>query len=246
MLYIVGTPIGNLDDLSIRASRILMSVQIILAEDTRAAHTLLHKANEIFQSSEGNNAIETENVSDRSVHVPATHTPQIISYYQEVEFQKLPEVIEWLKEGKDVALVSQAGMPVISDPGFLLVQTARKHNLSITVIPGPSSVDTALVASGMKFDHFHFVGFLSKKTNEKKKLFNKLHQVSQILHGEHIIYVAFESPERIAQTLEEIRSDYPTILLTVCRELTKKFEEVIVNPEAKTYKGEIVLLLSFV
>lgn len=226
MLYIVGTPIGNLDDLSIRACKVLCSVDIVLTEDTRSTHILLQKAKELVGQSN-------------------TVNQKVISYYQEVEFQKLPEIIDWLKQDKEIALVSQAGMPVISDPGYLLVQTAQKYQLPITIIPGPSSVDTALVLSGMKFDYFHFVGFLPKKPNDKAKLFSNLSQVASIMHREDVVFVAFESPDRVSESLSQLYSQFPNISITLCRELTKKFEEIVIQPDAKAYKGEIVILFSF-
>jgi len=226
MLYIVGTPIGNLDDLSIRACKILCSVDIVLTEDTRSTHILLQKAKELVGESN-------------------TVNQKVISYYQEVEFQKLPEIIDWLKQDKEIALVSQAGMPVISDPGHLLVQTAQKYQLPITIIPGPSSVDTALVLSGMKFDHFHFVGFLPKKPNDKAKLFSNLSQVASIMHKEDVVFVAFESPDRVSESLSQLYTQFSNISITLCRELTKKFEEVVIQPVVKAYKGEIVILFSF-
>lgn len=253
MLTLVGTPIGNLDDMSPRACKALLEADVILAEDTRSVRTLIERAQHFAQNAEYGTANSERIIANREEHLstsghspfPIRHSQKIVSYYQEVEFQKLPEVIEWLKEGLDVVLVSEAGMPIISDPGFLLVQTARKYDIPMTVIPGPSSVDTALVASGLKFDHFHFVGFLPKKTNEKTKLSLRLSQISQIMHGSHIVFVAFESPERVADTLTQLYAEYPTISIVLCRELTKKFEEVVVQPEAKPYKGEIVLLFSF-
>lgn len=225
MLYLIGTPIGNLDDLSLRAAQILVSIPVLLAEDTRKAQVILEKAEKMM----GKKRIENQ---------------KVISYYLEVEFERLPYSIELLKNGSDLALISEAGMPLISDPGYLLVHEARKRNIHVTVIPGPSSVDTALVASGLKFDHFYFIGFLPKKTNEKLKLFNKLRAVANIMTHEEVVFVAFESPDRVCKTLEELYASFPAVRLVLCRELTKKFEEVILQPTPKSYKGEQVILIS--
>ncbi|MEK7109754.1 MAG: SAM-dependent methyltransferase, partial [Patescibacteria group bacterium] len=128
MLNIVSTPIGNLDDLSIRQAKTLATSDIILSEDTRSAQTLLEAIKKRF----------TLTVTCSTVW----------SYYKEKEFQKLPEIIDLLKEGKNISLISEAGTPLVSDPGYLLVKSCTQRNLPITVIPGPSAVTTALVYSG--------------------------------------------------------------------------------------------------
>ncbi len=130
MLNIVATPIGNLDDISLRQEKTLLSSDIILAEDTRSAGILLDACRSRFQQ------IITNQLS-----------PKLISYYKEKEFEKLPEVIVLLKEGKNISLISESGMPLISDPGYLLVKTAIKEDIALTVIPGPSAVLTALTCS---------------------------------------------------------------------------------------------------
>lgn len=137
MLFIVSTPIGNLEDMTLRAARTLATVDIILAEDTRSAHILLSSLEKNFGLSRN----------------PNTH---IISYYKEKEFEKLPEVLDLLKSDKNVALISEAGTPLISDPGSLLTQSVIKKNIPFTVIPGPSAVTTALVLSGLPSKNFYF------------------------------------------------------------------------------------------
>lgn len=261
MLSIIGTPIGNLEDFSLRAARTLLEVDVILAEDTRSVRVLLERAKQIVQSTEYKEEIlnrvprdnrdrqdDTVNTdSERSQNDKKVEESQkIISYYKEVEYQKLPQVMEWLAEGLHVALVSEAGMPVISDPGHLLVQTAQKHHIPLTVIPGPSSIHTALVASGVKFDHYQFVGFLPKKENERTKLFEKLQTMQENMGKIKLVFVAFESPERVQATLAHLYSQYPDGKVVLCRELTKKFEEIIFQPSAEnTYRGEIVLIVDF-
>ena len=145
MLYVVSTPIGNLDDLSIRQAKTLAASDIILAEDTRSAQILLDAVKKRF-------------------NIPVVCST-VWSYYKEKEFQKLPEIIDLLKEGKNISLVSEAGTPLVSDPGYLLVKSCIQRNLPITVIPGPSAATTALVYSGFNPQEHMFLGFFPKKNH---------------------------------------------------------------------------------
>lgn len=231
MFYIIGTPIGNLDDLSLRAAHTLATVDIILTEDTRSFDALWRKVVSICEMS----------------HQPIVNKPMIVSYYKEVEFEKLPDIIDWLQGGKSVAMVSEAGMPIISDPGQLLVSTIKKREIPYTVIPGPSAVDTALVISGMKHDQFMFLGFLPRKENEIKKLIDKVYLVHQSIKD--TVFLAYDSPERIAATVGLVKSAYPTAEVIIARELTKKYEEVInaslPDVDLSQIRGECVLLIRF-
>jgi 16S rRNA (cytidine1402-2'-O)-methyltransferase len=258
-LSIVSTPIGNLDDLSIRAARTLLEADIILAEDTRSVQTLLKRAREImindqFSISETpsypTGGHSPNQKLDPDLHWDdkgnENHPPKIVSYYKEVEFEKLPDIIEWLEDGLHVALVSEAGMPIISDPGYLLVHTAQKHHIPLTVIPGPSAVHTALVASGVKFDQYQFLGFLPKKDKEKGKLFDTLRAMQESLGKTKLVFVAFESPERVQDTLTLLYEKHPGCTVVLCRELTKRFEEIVFQPSPTTsYRGEIVLIVDY-
>ncbi len=273
MLSIIGTPIGNLEDLSLRAARTLLEADVILAEDTRTVRALLERAKHlvsfdgvygeqsrtaqdrrrteyregILRQAQDDKPTQRDPVLHRDDKVNENHSQKIVSYYKEVEFEKLPDIIGWLEAGLHVALVSEAGMPVISDPGHLLVQTAQKYRIPLTVIPGPSSVHTALVASGVKFDHYQLVGFLPKKDKERLKLFEKLQKMQENLGKIKLVFVAFESPERVQDTLSLLYETYPDIKTVLCRELTKKFEEIVFQPSADVaYRGEIVLILDFV
>ena len=143
MLYVVATPIGNLDDLSIRQAKTLATSDIILAEDTRSAHTLLDAIKKRFI-------------------LPVTCST-VWSYYKEKEFEKLPEIIELLKQNKNISLISEAGTPLISDPGYLLVKNCIQRNLPMTVIPGASAITTALIYSGFNPHQHMFFGFFPKK-----------------------------------------------------------------------------------
>jgi len=225
MLYIVTTPIGNLDDLSLRQAKTLATSDIILAEDTRSAFTLLEAIKKRFT-------------------FPVTCT-SVWSYYKEKEFEKLPEIIDLLKQDKNISIISDAGTPLISDPGFLLVKTTIKKNLPITVIPGPSAVITALTASGFEPKKFMYFGFLPKKTNQIVKLINKLDSVKKIFPD--MIFVFYESPLRIKETLKCFSTLEWNPEIVICREMTKKFEEIIrgnINDLMKRdYKGEITVLI---
>ncbi len=227
MLYIVGTPIGNLDDLSYRQARTIMASDILLTEDTRSTGLLLKVIAEIF---------------------PFKRNPEqrMISYYKEKEFQKLPEVVSLLEEGKEISLISQAGMPLISDPGSFLVQHIVKKGIPFTVIPGPSAVTTAFLHAGFHSDQFMFFGFLPKKEGPLKNVLLKFAETKKIFKD--MVFITFESPNRIQKTLETISEVLPESEVVVTRELTKKFEEVKRGKAAtlisEEYKGEITLLIS--
>jgi len=225
MLYIVATPIGNLEDLSLRAAKTLASSDIILAEDTRSAHILLDHIK-------------------KSYMLPVTCSV-IISFYKDCEFEKLPQVINWLNEGKNISLISESGMPLISDPGYFLVATCIKKGMQFTVIPGPTAITTSLVYSGFNPENFMFMGFLPKKESQVFRYIDILKSIKKI--NPKTVFIFYESPKRINKTLEIIEKLIPEAKICICREMTKKFEEIIRGkaPDLlnRTYKGEIVLLV---
>lgn len=227
MLTIVGTPIGNLEDVSYRQAKTLTNADIILAEDTRSAQTLLHAIEHLF-------------------NMKSKADQKIVSYYKEKEFEKLPDIISDLEDGKQVSLISEAGMPVISDPGFLLIHTVIKKGLPYEVIPGPSAVTTALLHSGLKFKRFMFLGFLPKKELEFERVLIQIRDIRQIAN--HTAFVAFESPHRINQTLTIMGKIFPEAEIVIARELTKKFEEIYRGTaeqlKDKEYRGEITIIFS--
>jgi 16S rRNA (cytidine1402-2'-O)-methyltransferase len=191
-LYVVATPIGNLEDLTLRALRVLREVSLIAAEDTR--HTgLLLKHFEI-------------------------KTPQV-SYHKFNEARRIGEFVRRFAGGESVALVSDAGMPGVSDPGERLIRECLAHGVGVEVIPGPSAVLHALVASGLKITPFYFGGFLPVKGGARQR-----ELVAAGERGSTSIY--FESPHRIMRTLEDCVAVIPGRVVCVARELTKKFEEV--------------------
>jgi 16S rRNA (cytidine1402-2'-O)-methyltransferase len=191
VLYIVATPIGNLEDISVRALRILGQVKLIAAEDTRTTRHLLEKYE-----------IKTK----------------LTSYYEHSNRKKIDYLIQTLKEN-DVAVVSEAGMPGISDAGYELITEAINNNIQVVVVPGASAVVTALVASGFPSDQFIYTGFLPRTRGARQ-------QFLKTIADEKRTIVAFEAPHRLLKSLEDINIILGDRNLAICRELTKKYEEV--------------------
>ena len=195
ILYLVSTPIGNLEDITLRAKRILGEVDIIACEDTRKTGVLLVKLN-----------------------IPRK---RLLSYYEENELRRIPEIVRLLKEGKNVALVSNAGTPTISDPGFKLVRECLIQGIKVEAIPGPSAILTALVSSGLPTDKFLFLGYLPKKQGKRKKLLENCK-----LSAVHYTLIFYESPHRLIETLKDLQEIFGDIEIVLCRELTKIYEEI--------------------
>lgn len=213
-LYVVGTPIGNLEDLTPRAARILGEVSLIAAEDTRVTRRLL---------------------SHLGIHVP------MVSYNEHNQHQRLPALLEDLGSG-DLALVTDAGMPAVSDPGSDLVAQAAAAGFQVEAVPGVSAVTTALSMSGMSGDGFLFLGFLPRKTRERR---TKLEGLTESTHT----LVVFEAPHRLKATLRDILAVLGEREMSVCRELTKLYEEVFRGTASEALahfsdpRGEFVLVL---
>ena len=225
MLFIVATPIGNLDDLSLRQAKTLATSDIILAEDTRSAQTLLDGIRKRF-----------------SLEITCS---AVWSYYKEKEFQKLPEIIDLLKQEKNISLISEAGTPLVSDPGYLLVKSCIKRDIPITVIPGPSAITTALVYSGFNPGEHMFLGFFPKKESQILETINRLKQIKTIFPD--MVFVFYESPLRIKVTLQLINQSKCGFEMVIAREMTKKFEEILRGPIdellKKDYRGEITVVI---
>jgi len=226
MLNIVGTPLGNLNDLSLRQAQTIASADLILAEDTRSAGYLIQAIKERFNLSFNQNQ-------------------RLISYYKEKEFQLLPKVLEWLNADLNLVLISESGMPLISDPGYLLVQTCIKKNLPITIIPGATALTTALVYSGFNPQHFCFLGFFPKKQSHLFQSINRMKQIKGI--DKEMVFIFYESPKRINETLKTINEVYPEAEICIARELTKKFEEIVHGKandlKERSFKGEITVVI---
>jgi 16S rRNA (cytidine1402-2'-O)-methyltransferase len=192
ILYVVATPLGNLGDLSLRAMEVLRAVPVVAAEDTRRTRGLL-------------------------THLGAS--PRLLSYHAHSEEPRLEALLEILHDGRDVALVSDAGTPVVSDPGTDLVAAARASGITVVPIPGPSAVATALSASGLKGDRYLFLGFIPRKGSERTRLLARA-------AAEEWSVVFFEAPPRLTDLLEDLaRTVGGTRRAVVARELTKLHEE---------------------
>ena len=191
-LFVVATPIGNLEDITLRALRILKEVDLIAAEDTRQTRKLLTH----FQTSK-----------------------PLLSYFEHNEETRKDRIIEMLKDGKNVALVSDAGTPGISDPGFTLVRKCVEENLEIIPVPGPSAFTAALSIGGLPTDSFVFIGFLSRKSGARK------HQLER-LKAETRTLIFYESPYRVIDSLKDMLGVLGDRKAVVCRELTKQYEEI--------------------
>jgi len=235
-LYIVSTPIGNLKDITLRAIKILQSVDAIACEDTRKTGLLLSRI--LPPSADGSNT--TNNPINKQ---------RLISYYEQNELRRIPEIVNALKNGLNLALVSDAGTPTISDPGFKLVRECIREGIKVEPIPGPSSVITALVSSGLPTDKFLFLGYPPKKPGHRKKFFQSL---TTTLHSVKVTHILFEAPHKLIRTLEEIRDVFGEIDIVICRELTKIHEEIrrekissSIDHFSKTNpKGEFVVLFN--
>ena len=217
MLYVVATPIGNLEDVTLRALRVLKEVDLIAAEDTRETGKLLFKY---------------------KIKRP------LISYYRDNERERANKLLQLLKEGKKIALVSDRGTPGISDPAYLLVKLARDAGIPVVPIPGACGITAALSVCGLPTTNFTFLGFLPRKRGKRRRLLEELSR-----RCETVIF--YESPYRILSLLKELREIFGERRATICRELTKKFEEVIYGSisellkiyEQKKPKGEFVIIV---
>jgi len=218
MLYVVATPIGNLGDMTLRALEVLKSVDVVAAEDTRHSGMLLKH----FQ-----------------IKKP------LLSYHEHNEAMRTAQLVERLAADENVALITDAGTPALSDPGARLIRACIERGLPLTIIPGPSSILAALVGSGFSTERFYFGGFLPVKSGQRER---KLRATAE--RGETTVF--FESPYRLTKTLAVCTGIMPDRQLCVARELTKKFEEfrhgiaseLLAHYEAHPPKGEIVLVIS--
>lgn len=219
-LYIVATPIGNLQDITLRALETLKSVDLILCEDTRHSGVLL-KYHEIKKP--------------------------LLSYQEYNELQRIPDILERLLNGQNIALITDAGTPTLSDPGFKLVREAIHQGISVVSIPGPSAILAALTSSGLPTDKFLFLGYLPRKQGHRQKLLRDLDTMIRIMRTTAVI---FEAPHRLLKTLWELKEIFGDIEIVICRELTKVHEEIrrekisesIKHFEQIAPKGEFTIL----
>lgn len=232
-LFIVSTPIGNLEDITIRAIKTLFEVDFIACEDTRVTGKLLQKMKLLY-----------EKIFDRT----ATER-NLISYYEQNERKRIPQIINLLKNGLNVALASDAGTPAISDPGFEIIRECTREKLKIISIPGPTASITALTNSGLPTDKFVFVGYPPHKKGNRLKFLDKLKFLKENFKATVIMY---EAPHKLIQLLEEMNAILGDIDIVIERELTKIFEECVrgkVSEMKKAFKdkkprGEFVILFN--
>jgi 16S rRNA (cytidine1402-2'-O)-methyltransferase len=218
MLYVVATPIGNLGDITLRALEVLKSVDVVAAEDTRRSGLLLKHF---------------------GIKKP------FISYYEHNEAARTAELADRLAQGENVALITDAGTPALSDPGLRLIRECITREVPFTIIPGPSSILTALLGSGFSTGKFSFCGFLPVKSGQRERELWKAAERAETT-------LFFESPYRLVKTLQACSSIMPERQLCIARELTKKFEEfrrgtaaeLLARCKAHPAKGEIVLVVS--
>ncbi len=217
-LAVCATPIGNLEDVTLRVLDELRHAEIVLCEDTRHTAGLLER------------------------HGIAA-AGRLRSYHQHNEAARVAELLPALEAGVRVALVSDAGLPTVNDPGTRLVAAALERAIPVTVLPGPSAVETALAASGLAGDQYRFVGYLPRRQAERESLW------AELASWPHAV-VAFESPRRLPAVLASLASAMPTREIAVCRELTKRYEDVVRGPAqdvasrfATPPRGEITLVL---
>lgn len=216
-LYLVATPIGNLEDITLRALRVLRECDVVAAEDTRRSGQLLRH----FE-----------------IRKP------LLSYFRFNEARRSEEIIERLRRGEKVALVTDAGTPGISDPGQRVVAAALAAGLRVEPIPGPCALVAAITASGLPTEEFHFVGFLPHKPGQRRKALTRLAGVAGTL-------VLYESPFRVTRLLEELIEVMPGRAVVLARELTKKFEEqlrgrpheLLAEARRRNLKGEFVIVI---
>jgi 16S rRNA (cytidine1402-2'-O)-methyltransferase len=216
-LYVVATPIGNLEDVTARALRTLREVDVVACEDTRRTRQLL---------------------THFDIHTPT------VSYYEHNKLTRGPQLLRQLAEGKSIALVTDAGTPGISDPGFLLVREACAAGVRVVPVPGPSAVVTALSAAGVPADRFVFDGFLPVKPGRRLNRLKALRELETTI-------VVYESVHRIVASLEAIAEVFGDTPIVVARELTKQFEEIVRAPAAAhlervragAARGEFVIVI---
>ena len=219
-LSVCATPIGNLEDVTLRVLAELRVADVVLCEDTRRTRVLLMR-----------HGIEGA---------------RLLSYHEHNEATRVAELLPRLEAGERVALVSDAGLPGVSDPGVRLVDAALAAGVPVTVLPGPSAVETALVVSGLggATTAYRFVGYLPRRAAEREALWAEL-------AGWPSAVVAFESPQRLSRSLGSLARTQPDRVIAVCRELTKRFEEVVRGPAAEVaarftgpVKGEVTVVLA--
>lgn len=234
-LYIVATPLGNIEDITIRAIKTLFSVDGIACEDTRKTGFLLRELQKRYP--------------ELAKPANGEKYQRLLSYYEENEFKRIPEVLTALKNGLSIALVSDAGTPTISDPGFRLIRECVKEGITVDSIPGASSVILALTLSGLPTDKFLFLGYPPRKEGNRMRFFEN---AKESQNDTASTMVLFEAPHRLVKTLKELQQVFGDSQIVIAREMTKVHQEVrrelisesIAHFSKHVPKGEFVLLIN--
>lgn len=230
-LFVIATPIGNLDDISIRGIKTIFSVPVLACEDTRRTGMLLAELRKRHGS---------------TMNLPEVN-PKLLRFDDRGELNGAIEIITMLENGDSVGLVSDAGTPLVSDPGYVLISQARKRNLRVESIPGASALLAALTSSGLAADKFTFLGYPPEKESHRIKLLNAILESNKSLSATYIFYCA---PHKLLEMLQNMKDILGNTHITIARELTKIHEEVwsgTIEDAQKSFsspKGEIVLLFS--
>lgn len=228
-LFIVSTPIGNLEDISMRALRILFTVDIVASEDTRRSGMLLTELRKRYPTP------------------PDAKEPKLLRYDDHTELSQAAELIQHLENDEQVALVTDAGTPLISDPGYILVREARKRDIPVVSVPGPSAVITALSIAGLPTEKFLFLGYPPEKQSHRKKQLEDLHIFKEKNIGVTVVW--YVAPHKLSEMLADMKDNLGDTPITIVRELTKIHESVWTGSVSEAegtveeFKGELVLLL---
>lgn len=234
ILYVVSTPIGNLEDITIRAVRILLTTDYIACEDTRRAGLLVSELTKRY----------------RNLGIAENNARTYIRLDDRTEMNRVPEIIELLQKESSVALISDAGTPMISDPGFLLIHECIKRNIKVIPVPGPSALLAGLIASGLPSNQVLFLGFPPEKQAARIKIFTDLLLLKTTIHTIRPTVIFYCAPHKLTETLRDLEIIFPLIHVSVARELTKMHETVWVGPihdainNDSLAKGEITLLFT--
>lgn len=223
MLFIIPSPIGNLDDFTYRAVKVIPTLEYLLCEDTRKTRVLL---NHYFTDGK---------------------LPKLLPFHENNEIDKQAKAIELLEMGLTIGLISDAGTPTISDPGFRLIRECRSRGIKAIALPGPSAITTALSASGLPTDRFTFIGYLPKKPGDVDRLLTPLLENRKLMGT----IIAYESPNRLLLSLKQMQKIFGDVTIVVAREITKLFETYyfgtiseVVMQLGNTIKGEITILVN--
>lgn len=207
-LVLIGTPLGNLEDLTLRGIAALFSMDVIIAEDTRTYIKLRNLTSERFPD------------ILKSLNLPLEHRPELISYREQNHDRVFQNILSIIQSGKSVGMITDAGLPTISDPGFRLVRDLVAQNIEIDIIPSPTAVDSSLAISGLPTDRFAFIGFLPRERSKIYKTFEKFNL-------DEITLIYYESPFRVLKTLEILKEKYPNLQVALINDLTKKFQKIL-------------------